>query len=213
MSELQLVNATESRAETVTLEVRQIKSDLANRLIYLGELLSESRSNGYPEQLGFESFGAWLEDSGLDMSERQAYYLVKIVDNAKQLGIPRKSLEASKMSKLKEIFSLNPDEHGNRMRDLVEASADLKLEEVRQEVATLRSGVGLEPTSWFNFRVTDSQKQQISHALATARMEYGQNVDPNTGDVTEAPNATLLADVICNAYLQSIDQPVTIEGV
>lgn len=217
MSELQLINKTEvlpeARATQVTEEVRQIKSHLAKSLLYLGQLLSEARSNNYPEMLGFSSFGEWLEDSGLDMSERQAYYLIKIVDNAKALDIPSEQLEGAKMSKLKEIFALDPSTHGDDIKRLLTASTTMKLEDVRHSVNELRSGVGLEPTSWMNFRVTDSQLAHIHHALEQARMEYGQNENPDTNEVTEAPNGTLLADVICNGYLQSTgSKPVTIEA-
>ena len=200
MSELQLINRTEQRAAQVTDEVRQIKLHLAKSLLYLGQLLSEARRNNYPELLGFSSFGDWLKDSGLDMSERQAYYLIKIVDNAKSLGISREQLEASKMSKLKEIFTLDPVTQGDRIRDLVEASKDLTLEEVRSEINNLRSEVGLEPTTWMNFRVTESQVTAIKFAIEQAQLDYGQNVS-ETGEVTEASNGTLLADVICQGYI------------
>jgi hypothetical protein len=204
MSELQLISKTEvvpeQRAVQVTDEVRQIKLHLAKSLLYLGQLLSEARSNNYPEMLGFSSFGDWLKDSGLDMSERQAYYLIKIVDNAQSLGITQEQLEASKMSKLKEIFTLDPATQGDRIRDLVSASQELTLEEVRHEVNSLRSEVGLEPTSWMNFRVTDSQLTAIKFAIEQAQLDYGQNVS-ETGDVTEASNGTLLSDVICQGYL------------
>lgn len=194
----------QSRAKHVSTEVRKIKAHLVNNLLYLGTLLSEARANDYPQLLGFDTFALWLEDSGLDMSERQAYYLIKIVDGAKQLEIPLPQLEASKLSKLKEIFALDLVTHGDSIKQLVADSAALKLHEVRDRVQALRSEQGLEPTSWLNFRVTESQAGFIHEALAKARMEYGQVV---VGDeVIEATDGTLLADVICTTYIQDINE-------
>lgn len=195
-----------SRAIELTNTVKSLKSKLVDNLLHLGELLSEARLNDYPQELGFDSFAEWLEDTGLDMSERQAYYLIKIVDNARSLGIPREQLQQSKMSKLKEIFALDPATQGEQIKQLVAASADMKLKEVRAKVAEARGTAGLEPTTWRNFRVTESQAQVIDFSLANARMDYGQFVDENTGEVTEATDGTLLADVICQGYKDNRDR-------
>lgn len=196
---------SKERATEVTHEIQRIKSSLVDNMLYLGELLSEARANSYPEMLGFQSFGEWLDASGLDMSERQAYYLVKIVDNARALDIGRDTLQKSKMSKLKEIFALDPAENAAQIKDLVERSADMKLDDVRKAVNEIRQKVGLEPTRWQNFRVTDTQAQMIAECLEMARLLYGQVVKDD-GEVVEATDGTLLSDVICPMFLDAAKQ-------
>jgi hypothetical protein len=191
------------RAEQLTLEVRALKSNMIDNLLTLGELMSEAKANNYAEVLGFSSFKAWLDDSGLDMSERQAYYLIKIVDNARSLGIERKQLADSKMSKLKEIFSLSPIDHADKIKDLINKAPELSLEQVRNEVESTKTNAGLEPTTWMNFRVTESQAIMIRSAFEMAALQYGQIVNEETNEVHEASHGTLLADVICNGYMQA----------
>lgn len=213
-TELVVQSNVEQRAKELTAEVKKIKSNLVNGLLYLGSLLSEARANEYPQVLGYESFGGWLDDSGLDMSERQAYYLIKVVDNAKFLGIETKQLEASKMSKLKEIFSLDPNEFGDKIKDLVAKSPDMKLDEIRYAVGNIRADGGLEPTSWFNLRVTESQKIMLQTALEDAQLVWGQRTLPD-GTVLEATDATLLVDVICSHFVTCKDkhtEPPTIDA-
>jgi hypothetical protein len=197
------------RAKEVTALVKDVKANLVDNLLYLGELLSEAKANSYAEMLGFSSFAEWLDSSGLDMSERQAYYLIKIIDNAKTLGIEKQSLSESKMSSLKEIFSLDPVTHAEQIKELVAKSPEMKLNQVRDEVESIKSGSGLEPTTWLNFRVTDTQALVIRQALGMAGMQYGQLVNPDTQEVTEASNGTLLADVICTTYTQAAQQDET----
>jgi hypothetical protein len=194
------LTVSKERASEVTNEIKRIKSSLVDNMLYLGELLSEARANSYPELLGFQSFGEWLESSGLDMSERQAYYLVKIVDNSRALGIDRDLLQASKLSKLKEIFALDPAVNAEQIKELVAQSADMTLDKVRTRVNEIRQKGGLEATRWCNFRVTDTQAEMIANALEMARMLYGQVVLPD-GEVREATDGTLLADVIAPMFL------------
>jgi hypothetical protein len=188
-----------NRAKEVFTTIKGIKTHLSDNLLTLGELLSEARSNGYAELMGYDSFGSYLEATELDMSERQAYYLIKIIDNSRTLGITRDELKASKMSKLKEIFSLDPAVHGNDIKQLVAESADSKLEEVKAAVERIRSDGKTEATTWRNFRVTESQAQVIDQAIEQVKEDYGDVVNGSTGEIENVSDSRAF-ELICIEY-------------
>lgn len=187
------------RAKEVFSTIKGIKTHLSDNLLTLGELLSEARGNGYAELMGYDSFGTYLEATELDMSERQAYYLIKIIDNSKALGIGRDQLKASKMSKLKEIFSLDPNAHADQIKQLVAESADSKLEEVKAAVERIRSDGQTEPTTWRNFRVTESQAQVINQAIDQVKEDYGDVINGSTGEIEVVSDSRAL-ELICVEY-------------
>src|SRR6185437_6425653 len=113
------LTVSNERAAEVLAKISAIKDGITETAFELGDLLSEVRKNEYHSVWGFPSFGEWLGQSGLDMSERTAYYLVKIVDTSKALGISRDQLKAVKMSKLKAIFTLDANEHAEEIKALV----------------------------------------------------------------------------------------------
>src|ERR1017187_2498925 len=102
-----IVTATPKHIESVRKKIAEIKKSMSGHLFDLGELLKEIRDGGYHMTWGFANFGEWLITSGLDMKERNAYYLIKIVEMGVALGIPRETLEQVKVSKLREIATLD----------------------------------------------------------------------------------------------------------
>jgi hypothetical protein len=193
----QALAVASNRAEEVLNTIRQKKTSLLDELLTLGELLSEAKRDNHPQQLGYDNYGAWLEATGLDLKERQSYYLIGIVDKAKTLDIPRQKLLASKMSKLKEIFTLNPETQGDAIRELVDKSVSLKLEEIQDAVQNKKGQEGQERFTWRNFKVSESVAETVvDPAVERCKAEYGDTIDSQTGEVRDISDGRAL-ELIC----------------
>jgi hypothetical protein len=198
-----------SRAHEVREQINQLKSNMLENMLDLGELLAESRDNDYPAHWGFSTFEDWLLNSDLEMGKRTAYYLMKIVDTSRALGIPREELKKSKISKLKEIFVLDAKTHAAEIKQLVADSSTQSLDEVRERVGTIREKHGHEPLTWRNFRVTASQAEIIDQAVERARNEYGHTIDGDTGELLDISDSKAL-EIICADFIANPD-PVLAE--
>jgi hypothetical protein len=188
------------RANEVRARISQIKEETENNFLDLCELLLEAQEGSYHTLYGYGRFADWVEqDSGLDMSARQAFYLVNIAKKVKQLGLSRQEIKQAKVSKLKEIFSLEPTEHAEEMKQLVAAAESDSLDEVKEKVAKLKAKQGEEPKAYMTLKVDASVKETIEEAIELARMNYGDVVV--NGEVTEA-SVSQCMELIAIAYLQ-----------
>lgn len=192
------------RAEVVRQRIFEIKGDLVKRALELGSLLLEARNNDYHVVWGWTRFGDWVEDSDLDMSERQAYYLIQIVERSRALGITQEQLEAVKLTKLKEIFALKaaPDEV---IKQLVEDAQTCTLEEVRLKVQELRQGAEDETYTFLNLdlkgrRLPRDAKDSITKAFENVRRRYGSSVN-SQGEVDDIPDWRVL-ELLCVEYME-----------
>lgn len=192
------------RAEEVRQKIEQIKTNMVSGALDLGELLSEVRAYNYYSSWGYESFGGWLGSSGLDMSERTAYYLIKIIDNSRALGIGRSELEQVKMSKLKEIFTLDPATSGQEIKALVAQGDNATLEEIKATVDKVKSGdENWERPVWLNFKLLESQKEVVKEAIERVKREAGSTVN-DYGEVVDISDGAALELMAAN-YLASPD--------
>jgi hypothetical protein len=190
----------------VLAKIQNIKSRMLDGMLDLGELLFEARANSYHLNWGFTSFGEWVEQgSGLDMKERSAYYLISITEKSRQLGITREYLRESKLTKLREIFTLDADTHGETIKKLVADSATLTLEAVRDVVTTIKLGEGLDPVIHRTFSFGKSAYEAtIKPAIERMTMEYGDTIDAHTHEVMDITPGKAL-EMICADYLAGPD--------
>lgn len=132
------MSLADHRQSDVLNAILEIKSSLIERSLELGALLIEAKENDYHLAWGHPTFRSWLEhDSGLDMSERQAYYLMAVVKRSNELGIPQETLRKVKLSKLKVIMSLPAETDPQTIIDLVNEAENASLETVKDVAATL----------------------------------------------------------------------------
>lgn len=193
------------RASEVLDLMKQAKQNAIKGFFDLGELLSEARRGDYHLQLGYTNFGEFVESQDwLDMKERQAYSVIKIVDNARQLGIGRYELEATKISKLKEIFSLDSRTQGDNIKQLVADSSSMSLEEIQERVSEYKAKDGREPVTHLNLTITRSQKEVIMEAINKARMVYGNTIT-DTGELVDISDGRAI-ELVCGSYLASADE-------
>lgn len=191
-----VAGATPEHIEAIRSKVDEIKKNISVQFMDLGELLGEIKDGGYHVTWGFLNFGLWLKQSGLDLGESAAYYLIKIVRNAKVLGVPRDELQQVKLSKLREINRLDPKTHSKQMKKLIKACTpdkdgnEMSLEDVRLNVQKVEAGLkeGDDETNidlfvFMTIKVTTTQKQVIEDAVELVRAKHGDTVDSDGNPV------------------------------
>ena len=221
-----IVTATPKHIESVRKKIEEIRKSISGRFFDLGELLSEIKEGGFHMTWGYANFGEWLEKSGLDMSERSAYYLIKIVAMGKELNIPREKLESVKISKLREIASLDPKKDGKKIRKLIDSCVpdkdgnEMSLEDVRQNVAKVRAGDDkIETFVFMTIKVTKTCKEEvIDPAIELVRAQHGDTVDSSGSPQEISPGRAI--ELILTDYLAGADEapvareeaPLPVEG-
>lgn len=175
------------RAAQVKAQIDRIRGNLVDSFYELAELLAEARRFEFNLDWGYPRFGDWVEEgSGLDISERTAYYMIAVIEKSKELGIPRSELRQSKVSKLKEIFTLDPKTQGDRMKQLVADSATETLEQVKLKVNQIKAAAGDEifVTKTITF-TQDGYENTVKPGAERIRLEYGDSYDPRTNEAVE----------------------------
>lgn len=149
------------------------------------ELLVEAQDKGYLDEWG-TTLKQFVEDN-LDIAEREATYRMRIVRISRQVGYQREEIDQIHISKLKEIFSLNPDGyyfnpqtqgnekldgHIHRLVDMARTGAFL--ESIKTEVKRLKGLSGENDLSWNNYQTTKLTKENvIEPGLEAFRMYLG----------------------------------------
>jgi len=194
------IEKSENRAVAVLNEIEVIKKNVVENVFRLGELLSEIRNSAIYQYWGFDNFGKWVEKSGLDMSERQAFYLIRIIENAKTLGIDSNNLKKVKLSKLKEIFTLDPAKDAKEIEFLIEKGKTESLDAIREQVQAIQNGPGEDTYTYLNLKISKKAKQEIiDPAIEIARREYGSTVNLETGDPVDISLGRAI-ELICADY-------------
>lgn len=199
MSEQTEVVKDSSRATEVLEQLKILKTSMETSFYDLCVLMLESQEQGYHTVFGYGNFADWIESTPeLDMSARQAFYLINIAAKARTLGLDRNDLQKVRSSKLKEIFTLDPLQHRDQMVALLDEAENDKLDEVKKKVRALRTKTGQDNFEHITLKVSESVKQAFDEAVELARANYG-DVWIN-GEPTEAPISKCL-EIICINYL------------
>lgn len=209
--------AAEVRSQLEALAKRGNKLDLDRAV-----LLTESKRNRYWEE-DFESYGDYTQQVA-GLKERAALYLVSIVEGTETLGIPLARIEHLETSKLREIFSLDPNgfyvnneemrteplhEHIARLLteiDTHKTSPILSQDEVKAQVKKLKGLVGVNDlVSMTKAKVTADCKANVTDpAVALAKQNIGSTRRDNEGDAVE-PSDGAAWEVIAANYLADVN--------
>jgi len=121
-----IVQRDVSRAEEVIQSIQKLESGLSTSQFDLGFLLAEVKRDDLWAAHKALSFDEFVKNMRFDISPRQVAYLVTIANKSQQLGIPREQLVKAKISKVKEIFKLDPEtEHKDDATGNIEIVSDL----------------------------------------------------------------------------------------
>jgi hypothetical protein len=216
------------RAAAVKIELEHLNTLVQDSTFDIAELLSEVKENHYYGAWGFETFEEYVEIV-LGMKKVKAYYLIRIVNTAKKLEIPRSEYEDVNISKLREIFTLNPfDKEGNELhspitgekisdhiKELVtKARVDnTPLKDVVDAVSKIKGEVGEQEMVFIPaLKVTKLCRDNvILPARELARKKLGSMSSDGEGDVQEysdsAVEECIHADFLADP--NNADQPAT----
>jgi hypothetical protein len=198
------------RAEAVRLKLREAREQAESSFMDMCDLLMEAKAEGYHRIWGYAEFGQWIEEgSDLDMSARQAYYMINIARTVQKLGLSREQVKEIKISKLKEIFSLDSKTQQEEIKALVAAAPDQSLEEIKAHVRNVKTQAGEEPPQYVTYKIDSNIKQTVDEAFALARLNYGDTMGQD-GEPAEISNSKAL-ELVCVCYLN--DQANYPEGV
>jgi len=188
------------RSTEVLYEIQHLKTTMQESVFTLGELLLEARDGEYHKDWGYNQFKDWIEDaSGLDMGWRQAYYLMNIMERAKKLGYTHEDLGRVKMSKLKEIFTVEDD---TRVKELMAGGETMSLEQVKAAVKPDRK------YSFLNLRQTKEDKETTLEAIEVIRRLHGSvlNEHGDIVDISEGRAVALMAAEILSYAEKELKQ-------
>jgi hypothetical protein len=189
------------RAKEVERQLHNLKNGIEDSFLDMCDLLMEAQEGEYHRVWGFNTFSEWVEQgSSLELSARQAYYLVNISKNAKALGIDRDLLRKAKLSKLKEIFTLDPVKHGEHIKELVQQAADgVSLQAIKAQVKSYAEPGIIQP-SYVTVKLEPEVKETFDEAVELARRNYGSTVG-HEGEVKDISISKAL-ELILVSYLQ-----------
>jgi hypothetical protein len=188
------------RATAVQEQLRSLKGEINNNFFELCDLLSEAHAGAYHTLYGFSQFGDWIEQgSGLDLSARQGFYYVQIAKKARQLGLTREDLLKSGISKLKKIFSLDPLEFGDEIKQLLAAGETESLSVIEAKVQALRKQAGKPSYKTLHIRIEADVEPIVDEAFELARRNYGSIVQD--GEIDDVSDGKCL-ELISAEYIQ-----------
>jgi hypothetical protein len=193
--------ATPARAEEVRERLQGFKGGGLAHTLELGDLLAETKANNYYRQWGYGAFRLWVAESGLGISERQAYALTAIVEGQKTLGLQREALIAvGRISLLRELFRLNLAEMGEKVKGLIALGPKLTKEQVK---ALAGESEGPTATMVFrSFRLLPEAAQIVADAIEHAKSVAGTTTGED-GEPVEISDSRAL-ELIAADYLGSV---------
>lgn len=190
------LSVQDQRAHSVKAELDSLQDKTADCVFDVCGLLLEAHTNSYHMSFGFARFNDWLESTpSMDLSPRQAAYFINIAKKAELLEVDRATLKRVKMTKLKEIFSLDPTVHKAEMLALLEEAEAMTLKEVQYKVQCLKTEDGQDVMLHMTIKYPESAREVIDIAFERARREIGTSQDAN-GDQVDPSNGKCV-EFIC----------------
>jgi hypothetical protein len=190
----------------------------------VADLLHKVRKNGWYRP-DFDTFGEYVKS--LDIKQRKAEYLEKIVDVMEEVGYERNTYEPLGVAKLREITSLDPNVDWTNpstgevtpMRDFITEFVDkglgMSLADIKQHVRTLKGLVGVNDIinrtfGWTRQAVDETIDPAIRLAKnaigSTGRDAEGNAIEPSDSKAIELILADFLANPANNVTLEPDDE-------
>lgn len=166
------------------------------------DLLLKASQEGHHLQFGWMRFSDYVGHLGIDLSGRNISHYITIADRVKRLQLDRSTMKQVKVSKLREILSLDPEKFSSEMRELLKVAPAMSVEEVKGRVKSLKTGAGYEEMVYMTIKYPASAKEVIDSAFEKVRQVNGNYVV--NGEVVELPNGKVL-EYLSQEYL---NQPV-----
>lgn len=196
-------------AAKVRKQLEQLINKVNTSAFDIGDLLHTIKKNGYYE--GYTTFQEYVKT--LEIKPRKAQYLRRIAEVMEVMEIPRADFEPLGIAKLREITSLdvdgtwhNPDTQEDIpvktfIKAFVEKGVDMKLDDIKQHVKTLKGLVGDDDMNWIHLYMKQIVIDQVARpALDKAKMLIGSVAKDDEGISKDASDGQA-AEVIFVAFL------------
>lgn len=191
-------------AEAIKKKMDGLRSNLTDSMIDLAEVLHEVKKEALYFHWGYTRFDEWVEKgSELDITRRTAYYCVAIIEKSRKLGISKAVLKSTKMSKLREIFSLDEGKHGEEIKKLIIDAPTLSVTDIKNKVQKIEAGDDhLENFTFITLKIPESGKNNsFDPAIELARRLYGDVPNKYTGEIGDI-SISYAVELICANYIQ-----------
>lgn len=179
----------------------ELRSQVGENYLEMGELLQETRAGEYWDQWGFDSFEEWVEAT-LGFARRKAFYLMKIQNTFEvMLNIPREELVAYDWTKLSAIAEVVDEDNVNEWLDVAGKATvkDLKsvVKDSLAQIAAEDAGEGsVEPPTTEKFT-------SFSCKLAPAQAENVDFAMQRAAELSESDKRGHCLDFICLEFLST----------
>lgn len=183
--------------------------------IDVGELLYLTKSQGYYQSWGFNSFSEYLDS--LKIKKRKSQYITRIVEVMTKLGIERTKYEPLGISKLREITSLdpeaiwtNPDSKAQTpisefIKGFVDKGEDISLSDLKGHCKVLKGLTGENDIILMHFAFTQSAIESvIQPALEKAKMNIG-SVSKDEDGISKDASDSRAVEVWAIEYLNDVN--------
>ena len=195
------------RAKKIRKAIENLLTTVKKSTFDVAELLYEVKRKRYYQGWGFDSFKSYIEQ--LDIKQRKANYLVRIVEVCDEVAVPRDMYEPIGLSKLREITSLEPSQiYQNEatgeavpMRDIIvgmlDKAPEMSLTEIKETVKGLKGLTGEDELVWINVCVKRIVRDEvIQPALELAKNAIGSVGRDDEGNAIDASDGRAL-EMIC----------------
>jgi len=220
-----IIEQDSRRADEIRKRVQQLDTTLTLSTFELGDLFSTIKAENLWNEWKFESFSEYIKASGVDISRRQVDYLVQISNVSKILTVTKTDLAKARISKLKEIYSLDhtltvtdpatlkEESMADIMRNLVIDAPNRSLAEVKEIVKRLKGPVEDKAgeLTWWNWPVRRDAKEVIEATLEKASAVAGQTFDILTGEAKNLSKASAL-ELVCGDWAADPNNQVDEQG-
>ena len=184
MTETVLVGeAVAGQAAQARAQLEALINNVNKQTIDVAELLHKVKSNFFYQP----TFDTWKDYiKSLNIKERKAQYLTKIVETFTACGIERAQYEPLGIARLREITSLDPNaswtnpetgeivSNAHFITTFVEKGEEIEIETLKQHVRTLKGFTGENDIVWRNFPFTRLVAENtIDPAIALAKANIG----------------------------------------
>lgn len=109
-----------------------------------GQLVAEAFEGGYHVDLGFSNMEEYInkkyEERKFPCQSREALERCKVWRGAKKLKIPKGKLTCLSAIQLKDIFSLDVEQYGDKIKELLDEAVFLDMAATKVRVKAIKSG-------------------------------------------------------------------------
>lgn len=201
----------EDRRASVVNQLRELRDSYETNFFSICELLLEISDNEYYRSYGYPTFADWVESGSIEISRRQAFYYLRTAKLARALNLTREQMRMAKISKLKEILSLDADKQAEQIRELVIAAPEMSLDEVRIRVSELKGhDIVNNAILQIKVNVSPSVKDTVMQAFELVRRKYGDTMD-EAGNHTDISDGKCI-EILAEEYLQDPNNYPTCES-